>query len=76
MVDVLKTGLVKMGWNGRVALLDLKFLRGRSCFIFVIVVVALAREIFRAFVFMRRAKLEDHEFLTSMSIVEETQHTY
>jgi len=76
MVDVLESGLVEMGWNSWMALLDLKILWGWSCFIFIIVVVALAREIFRAFVLMGRAKLEDHELWRSVSIVEEMSHTY
>lgn len=70
MVDVLESGLVEMRWNGRVALLNLHFLRGRSGFIFVVVVVALAGEILGAFVFMGRSKLDGHEVLASMPIVE------
>ena len=58
MVDVLETGLLKMRGNGRVSLLNLHILGSRCVvLIFLVVIVALAGEIIRAFVLMRATKL-------------------
>lgn len=59
MVDVLETRLVKMWRNGGVTLLNcLEILWRRGHLILFIVIVALTREIFGAFVFVGRAVLK------------------
>ena len=63
MIDVLETGLMKMGWYGGVSL-DLNSLQVLWCWshlILIIVIVALACKIFRSFVFVRGAKLEKYK---------------
>lgn len=57
---MLETGLMKMGRYGGVSLLDLNCLQILWCgchLILIFIIVALACKIFRAFVFVRRAKI-------------------
>lgn len=58
MVDVLKTGLLEMRWNGGLALLWVNLLGSWGCLILFVIILTLAGEIIRALVFMRRTELE------------------
>lgn len=61
MTDVLETGLMKMRWNGGMALLGLHFFRGRGNLLLLVIILTLAGEIIWSFVFMGRAELESRE---------------
>lgn len=68
VIDVLETGLLEMRWNNGMRLLGLNFFGCWSRLIFIIVVIALAREVIGTFVLMGWAELERKEWLASDSV--------
>lgn len=73
---MLEAGLVEMRWYGGMGLLGLHFFRGRCSFVLLLIVLTLASEIIRPFVFMRRAELKARELAATRHQGKENSPTY